>query len=81
MCRHLEITEIPSAWTIKMNWLDMEYWQLVKRMVPDVRTLLGARGFALLEGGSKIEVDAFMSFMRQPLLAELDRRLRRLGRR
>jgi hypothetical protein len=79
MCEHLEIKDIPSHWTIKLNWLDQEYWQIVKRMVPDAKRLLGARGFALLERGEKIEADVFLSIMRQPFREELRRRLRRLS--
>jgi hypothetical protein len=33
---------------IPLRWLDQEYWQLVKRLVPDARRLIGARAYAML---------------------------------
>jgi len=79
VCKKLDLADVPVGWTIRVNWLGQEYWELVKRMVPDVRKLLGARGFAMLERGTKIEVDAFLSMLPAPFLQELGRRLRRFG--
>jgi hypothetical protein len=52
-----------------------EYWQLVKRLVPDIRRLIGARAYSLLEGGTKIETDALHG---RPFVEEFGRRLRSL---
>jgi hypothetical protein len=49
--------KVQEEWTITVNWLGQQYWELVKRMVPDARKLLGARGFAILEQATKIEAD------------------------
>jgi len=78
MCKHLGLKDVPPQWTIQLSWLDREYWHLVKRMLPDARKLLGAKGFALLESGAKLEADAFLSGMRRPFLDELQRRLLRV---
>jgi len=53
-CRQMGVRDIPRGWQIQLTWLDAEYWQLVKRMVPDARRgrgegaegLKGARGSA-----------------------------------
>jgi hypothetical protein len=79
-CKHLGISEVPPSWTIRLSWLDQEYWELVKRMVPDVRRIVGARGCELLDRGVKIEADALLTSMREPFVQELGRRLRRVGR-
>jgi hypothetical protein len=59
--------------TIRLGWLDQEYWQLVKRLVPDARRLLGARAYAMLESGVKLEADALRG---EPFVEEFRRRLR-----
>ena len=74
------VSEVAQAWTIKLPWLDQEYWQIVQRMIPDARRLLGARGCAMLDQGVKIEADALLSTMREPFTEELGRRLQRAGR-
>jgi hypothetical protein len=40
VCKHLGVSEVPPSWTIRLSWLDQEYWELVKRMVPDVRRIV-----------------------------------------
>jgi hypothetical protein len=75
ICRDLDVKEVPVGMTIRLKWLDQEYWQLVKRLVPDVRRLIGARAYAMLEGGTKIEADALRG---RPFVEELGRRLRSL---
>ncbi len=66
---------IPPWMTIRLTWLDQEYWQLVKRLVPDVRTLIGHRAYRMLDGGMKLEVDALRALPRSPFTGELTRRL------
>jgi hypothetical protein len=61
--------------TIRLKWLDREYWQLVKRLVPDVRRLIGTRAYDLLNGGTKLETDALRG---RPFVEEFGRRLRSL---
>lgn len=48
---------LPLRSLITLGWLDREYWELMKRTTPDVRRLFGSQGSALLDGGTKIEVD------------------------
>ncbi len=79
VCRHFRTDEIPVQMKIRLDWLDQEYWELVKRLVPDVRKLIGARGFALLESGVKLEADALLH-MREAFLDEFGRRVGRLVR-
>ena len=67
---------IPPWMTIRLTWLDQEYWQLVKRLVPDLRTLIGHRAYRMLDGGTKLEVDAPRALPRAPFTEELARRLR-----
>jgi cytosine/adenosine deaminase-related metal-dependent hydrolase len=62
--------------TIRLTWLDQEYWQLVKRLVPDVRPLIGKRAYEMLEGGTKIEVDALRQLHPPQFMKELRRRIR-----
>jgi hypothetical protein len=81
VCLQLGTTEVPAHWTIPLGWLGQEYWELVKRLVPDARKLLGARAFALLEGGVKLEVDALISLTRAAFLEEFSRRLQPAVRR
>jgi hypothetical protein len=52
--------EVPASRMIKMRLMDREYWELVKRLVPDVRDLVGRRSYGMLERGFKLEVDAFL---------------------
>jgi transposase-like protein len=80
LCKELGAKEVPSAWTIPLNWLDHEYWQLVKVMLPDVRKLVGSAGFRMLESGRKLELDALVSCVPQLLHAGLVRRLRRVAK-
>jgi hypothetical protein len=47
----------------------------VKRLVPDIRRLIGARAYSLLEGGTKIEADALLG---RSFVEEFGRRLRSL---
>ena len=76
ICKHLGVAEVPAHWTIRLNWLDQEYWTLAKRLLPDVRKVVGARGFRLLESGVKLEADALLS-LRVPFLDEFGRLLKR----
>jgi hypothetical protein len=73
-CREFGVRDVPPRMTIRLSWLDQEYWQLVKRLVPDAHRLLGARAFALLNGGAKIEADAMQG---KPFVEEFGRRLER----
>ncbi len=75
ICRDLGVKDVPVAMTIRLTWLDQEYWQLVKRLVPDVRRLIGARAFNMLDGGTKLEADALRA---RPFIEEFGRRLRSL---
>jgi hypothetical protein len=68
--------EVPSWLTIRLRWLDQEYWELVKRLVPDVRALIGKRAYELLDGGAKIEVEAPQNLRNVSYTEELARRLR-----
>ena len=67
---------MPIAMSIPLTWLDQEYWQLVKRLVPDVRRLIGVRAFNMLEARRKIEADALRG---RPFVEEHERRLRSGG--
>jgi hypothetical protein len=78
LCRSLNVKEVPVGMTIGLDRLDQEYWQLANRLVPDVRRLIGARAYKLLDGGTKLEADALRG---QPFVEELGRRLRSLGAR
>ena len=62
--------------TITMKWIEREYWDIVKRFMPDVRALIGEESFALLERGSKVELEGFADIL--PTMLRL--RLRRGGR-
>ena len=75
ICGGLSVGEVPSWMTIRLSRLDQEYWQLVKRFVPDVRALIGKRAYEMLEGGTKLEVDALRN-LGAPFTEELGRRLR-----
>jgi hypothetical protein len=33
VCKHSGLNDVPPRWTIQLNWLDQEYWSLVKCMV------------------------------------------------
>jgi hypothetical protein len=72
ICRGLNVDDVPVGMTIRLGWLDQEYWQLVKRLVPDVRRLIGARAYNMLDRGTKLEVDALRG---RPFLEELGKRL------
>jgi hypothetical protein len=45
---------------MRQNWLHQEYWAFIKRLVPDVRRLIGPAGYSLLERGMKLETDALL---------------------
>jgi hypothetical protein len=92
ICRAFGVTDVPVGMTLRLKWVEQEYWQLVKRLVPDVGRLIGPRAYAMLDGGTKLEVDAlqarwFVEGIRrrrprvdtQPFLEELGRRLRLAG--
>ena len=83
-CRQMGVPDVPRGWQIPLTWLDAEYWQLVKRMVPDVRRVIGKRACGMLDAGVKLEVDAFLTAVRGPFLNELMGRIgaraRRKGR-
>jgi hypothetical protein len=59
--------------TIRMKWVEREYWEIIKRFAPNVRSVVGDESFALLESGHKAESDAFVDVMP----AELRARTRR----
>jgi hypothetical protein len=63
--------------TIRMRWVEREYWDIIKRFAPGVRALIGDESFSLLENGYKAESDAFVDVMPAILRA----RLRAAGRR
>ncbi len=65
----------PVGLTLSLTWLEREYWQFVKRLVPDVRRLIGARGYSMLESGAKLEAEPLL---RGPFAEEFLRRLRSL---
>jgi len=62
--------------TIALRPVDREYWELVQRLVPDARALVGRRACELLDAGAKIEVDGFVMRHRDAFLRELRRRCR-----
>ncbi len=64
------------TFTIAMRDVDREYWEIVQRLVPDARTLIGRASEAeFLDAGAKLEVDGFVSRHRPAFLRELRRRL------
>jgi hypothetical protein len=75
VCRGFGVKDVPLSMTIRMRWLDQEYWHLVKRLLPDVRHLIGPRAYKMLDGGTKLEADALRG---RPFVEELGRRLRAL---
>lgn len=76
VCATANTTEVPSWMTLPLGWTDREYWALVKRLVPDARRLLGERASAMLDSGTKLEIDAlFIGPLREAALVELARRL------
>ncbi len=76
--RRVRKTSRPLAMrTIRMRWVEREYWEIIKRFAPNVRALIGDESFSLLETGYKAESDAFADVMPAMLRA----RLRAAGRR
>jgi hypothetical protein len=63
--------------TIRMRWVEREYWDIVKRFAPGVPALIGGESLALLESGYKAESDAFQDVMPAMLRARLRRARRR----
>jgi hypothetical protein len=57
--------------TIRMRWVEREYWDIIKRFAPGVRALIGDESFSLLESGYKAESDAFADVMPAMLRARL----------
>ena len=62
-----------KARLIRMPWVERGYWGIIKRMMPDVRALVGEQSFELLDGGLKAESDAFTDVMVPMLRARLKR--------
>jgi hypothetical protein len=94
ICRAFGLEDVPAMMTIRLGWLGEEYWQLVKRLVPDVRRLIGARAYAMLDCGTKLEADGLLlvrdhlvdevgrdGHRGRPFVEELGRRLRLGGAR
>jgi hypothetical protein len=71
VCKAYDVQEPPPSWLIKLRWLDREYWRLVQHLLPDARSILGSTACALLDGGAKIEVDAFIVADRSGILREI----------
>lgn len=46
--------------TLELGWLRQEYWELVKRFVPDAKQVIGSRSFRMLDHGHRLEVDALL---------------------
>jgi hypothetical protein len=59
--------------TLRMPWVEREYWAVIKRMMPGVRALVGEQSFELLESGFKVETDGFRDVMVPMLRARLKR--------
>lgn len=78
LCREARSDNLPASKTIRLDWLDREYWQLVKRLVPDVRRLIGGRAFRMHDRGFKLEADAMLWW---PFNREFVRRLRQSSKR
>jgi hypothetical protein len=62
-----------SAHSIRMGWVEKEYWGIMKRFAPDVREMIGGEAFGLLESGVKFEIDGFVDVMAQRIRAALPR--------
>lgn len=62
---------------IRMGWFETEYWEIIKRFAPGIRSLIGDESFALLESGSKLESDAFDDVMPGLLRSRLRPKSRR----
>jgi hypothetical protein len=61
VCEALGVSEVPQQMLITMPWSEREYWELVKSMlVRDAKRIVGARAFAMLESGVKLEIDALV---------------------
>ena len=56
---------------IRMGWVEREYWEIIKRFAPSVRTLIGDESFALLDSGCTVESEAFEDMMPRLLRARL----------
>ena len=57
-----------------MPWVEREYWGIIKRLMPGVRSLVGQQSFELLESGLKVETDGFRDVMVPMLRARLKAR-------
>ncbi len=70
--RRVRKTSRPLAMrTIRMRWVEREYWEIIKRFAPGVRALIGDESFSLLESGCKAESDAFADVMPAMVRARL----------
>jgi hypothetical protein len=70
--RAVPATTMPlRARSIRMGWVEREYWGIVKRYAPGVRDLVGEESFALLEAGLKVEADGFRDLAPAILLQKL----------
>jgi hypothetical protein len=68
--RRVRKTERPlTTRTIRMDWVEREYWGVIKRFAPDLHALVGDESFALLESGYTAESDAFVDVMPAELRA------------
>ena len=56
-----------SLRTVRMSWSEREYWEVVKRLLPGIRQLVGDDSFALLERGISVELDAASTIL-QPMI-------------
>jgi hypothetical protein len=52
--------DIPRSLMISFPWLEHEYWDLLKRFVPDLPALIGSRATRLLDSGARIEMDVLL---------------------
>ena len=55
------------------GWVEREYWGIMKRLAPGIRTLIGEESSRLLETGLKAETEAFRDLMVPMLRARLKR--------
>ena len=55
----------------RMAWIEREYWEVVKRLVPGVAALVGPQSFALLEEGLSLEADRLLDVLPAELRSRL----------
>jgi hypothetical protein len=60
---------------ISMGWVEREYWEIVKRMLPGVCDLIGEESSALLDAGTKIEIEGMSDILVDELRSRLKRDL------